>query len=812
MTGVIIPEGESSSSVISMTSNMQPESTDRIYFIMKYFRHENDSPKETAQKDTIIPSCLTVLVLFLVSIPHLITASPSIFLVSTILSIVSSFCTLVYVWKTKKISTALVTCLLIIFLISIFIIDLVAASNVSERLWPLIIVIIDILLCCRISTSPFVLCTVLYLLVTAFESNQRVGIFDIESYPGQKCIQCTCGDPPCPKTLSLAISDQLSVMTVFLLDYFFTSNFAKGLICEKLKVEKNVLLAEKVIECLVKFDLERAESEINSSPMTELTRSLTQLVRNLELYRPFLPESLFEESEVCLQKVIPPPGLHGEQVSIVFTDIKNSTDCWESAPLAMKKALRSHNNAIRNCMRDFNGYEIKTIGDSFMVAFTSLEDAFHFGLQVHCRLLEVNWPTDLLHIPHCKADKSGDWSGLRVRIGISWGDISMEVQQNSDRFDYFGPIVNQASRIERVCIPGAVCASEAAYKELRKIDLSNCGVSPFHMAETIEMSNVDLRGIGKQTLWCLVPSTLPTRCEQITYQLLNGIQKEKKSSIKTESENTSTGSNLSRTISAKKVVQVRELFSQVLQKRNISVASIDIKLGTAFQDYIEDSDPQYILTKNLKSIISSADRTDGIVISVLATSVTVAWNVSNKTVNHVSGSFRFSFLLSKSQTSGCFIGLSNGGVFYGTVGALEQRFVTAVGSVVNVASALCYTAADLNATCLYSSTDKKLSANSDSSLSSSLRPVDTWCLHGKELDGFIVYQVSKSMLSVIFSSPDVSVVHDICVGWEWSDVYEEAFIAGDVEIITKKGNHDRIIRRVIANMNSESHFREPVKV
>jgi serine/threonine protein kinase len=74
-------------------------------------------------------------------------------------------------------------------------------------------------------------------------------------------------------------------------------------------------------------------------------------------------------------------------VTIVFTDVEvcysrfqtnifqGSTALWEAHPVVMQHALRIHNQTMRSTMRKHNGYEIKTEGDSFMVAFVDPMDA-----------------------------------------------------------------------------------------------------------------------------------------------------------------------------------------------------------------------------------------------------------------------------------------------------------------------------------------------------------------------------------------------------------------------------------------------------
>jgi len=71
-------------------------------------------------------------------------------------------------------------------------------------------------------------------------------------------------------------------------------------------------------------------------------------------------------------------------------------------------------------MEQYNGYEVKTEGDSFMVAFKKAATAIRFCQEVQESLLTEVWPEELLTQPACKEeihDETGVllFKGLRVR-------------------------------------------------------------------------------------------------------------------------------------------------------------------------------------------------------------------------------------------------------------------------------------------------------------------------------------------------------------------------------------------------------------
>lgn len=127
----------------------------------------------------------------------------------------------------------------------------------------------------------------------------------------------------------------------------------------------------------------------------------------------------------------------------MFTDVEASTPQWESFPEAMKVALEQHYAVLRNKLIDFEGYEVKTVGDAMMAAFQSPKAAAQWCMSVQQALLEVQWPKDIMESPFARLEKSKDEStvicaGLRVRIGAHYGVAHMQYDKTTGRADYFG--------------------------------------------------------------------------------------------------------------------------------------------------------------------------------------------------------------------------------------------------------------------------------------------------------------------------------------------------------------------------------------
>eukprot|EP00667_Euglena_gracilis_P002961 EG_transcript_2964 len=157
--------------------------------------------------------------------------------------------------------------------------------------------------------------------------------------------------------------------------------------------------------------------------------------------------------------------------AVVFTDIQSSTGLWGRDPVEMSRCLQAHHELIRELIREHRLYEVKTVGDSFMVTTSSAHDALLFALDVQTTLFENDWEwegaddfyreTTLAFTKATSADEYSElWNGLRVRVGIHYGLGEVTYDEVSKGYDYYGPVVNAAARIEALGHGGQVVVSE----------------------------------------------------------------------------------------------------------------------------------------------------------------------------------------------------------------------------------------------------------------------------------------------------------------------------------------------------------------
>ena len=164
--------------------------------------------------------------------------------------------------------------------------------------------------------------------------------------------------------------------------------------------------------------------------------------------------------------ISPPAGL----VTLIFTDVQGSTGIWENSPNVMRGALAIHDTLMRETLEMMGGYEVKTEGDAFMVAFADPLVALQWCLTVQERLTAAQWPPELLGLTDAAEvfDSHGRpiFRGLRVRMGIHAGVPECKPDPKTGRMDYFGPMVNRAARVGAAAHGGQILVSGSVWNQI----------------------------------------------------------------------------------------------------------------------------------------------------------------------------------------------------------------------------------------------------------------------------------------------------------------------------------------------------------
>ena len=456
-------------------------------------------------------------------------------------------------------------------------------------------------------------------------------------------------------------------------------------------------------------DMQLEESHLRPTIFFELgvmQQSFEKMVRNLKEYKAYVPTAVLEGSNII--SVPPPSGT----IAIVFTDIVSSTSLWARAPSAMNDALEMHNECIRTLMHKYNGYEVKTIGDSFMVSFGELQDAVIFCLKTQEELVKQKWPTELDLPPQYskQTDALPQWSGLRLRMGCQFGEAGIEENPLTGRIDYRGSTVNMAARLEAKALPGTLCVSKEIYRQITKGKLSEIG-NPVVQ----DFGSHELRGIGNRELVVICPTGLSSRLNsKAAYEIaMHEFQLD---------ETTSAGGSVtSATLSTASTVRLsvrskRTGLTLALGQLTIAVCRLnDFQNTRVFDNF----------NLMLKAAIEAASQTDGVLGNVTGKTLTVVWNGSKQCKLHTTSALRFASQLQCRISSISRIGIGTGSLLYGNVGTNTQRFATAFGRPLEAAEAAADMAQSLGTFAVIADcNDGKLASNP--AIVPFLRLADVW--------------------------------------------------------------------------------------
>ncbi|KAK7199354.1 receptor-type adenylate cyclase [Novymonas esmeraldas] len=196
------------------------------------------------------------------------------------------------------------------------------------------------------------------------------------------------------------------------------------------------------------------------------------------------------------------PKDRDEPVTLIFTDIESSTAMWAALPQLMADAIAAHHRVIRQVIKRYKCYEVKTIGDSFMIACKDAHSAVCLACEVQAELLGYDWGTAEIdstyrefelarvdsvdgYVPTTARlspeEYEGLWRGLRVRMGLHTGLSDIRYDEVTKGYDYYGDTSNMAARTEAIANGGQVVATETTWWALshdERAGLSHTAMGP----------------------------------------------------------------------------------------------------------------------------------------------------------------------------------------------------------------------------------------------------------------------------------------------------------------------------------------------
>ncbi|XP_018644553.1 hypothetical protein Smp_112590 [Schistosoma mansoni] len=195
------------------------------------------------------------------------------------------------------------------------------------------------------------------------------------------------------------------------------------------------------------------------------------------------------------------PKEQTDPVTLIFTDIESSTALWAAHPELMPDAVATHHYLIRSLIGRYKCYEVKTVGDSFMIASKSPFAAVQLAQELQLCFLHHDWGTNALDESYWEFEQqraeedekytpptarldpevySRLWNGLRVRVGIHTGLCDIRHDEVTKGYDYYGRTPNMAARTESVANGGQVLMTHEVYlslsaEEREQIDVTALG-------------------------------------------------------------------------------------------------------------------------------------------------------------------------------------------------------------------------------------------------------------------------------------------------------------------------------------------------
>eukprot|EP01061_Rhynchopus_euleeides_P047970 TRINITY_DN9953_c0_g1_i1.p1 TRINITY_DN9953_c0_g1~~TRINITY_DN9953_c0_g1_i1.p1 ORF type:complete len:1890 (+),score=606.29 TRINITY_DN9953_c0_g1_i1:147-5672(+) len=524
-------------------------------------------------------------------------------------------------------------------------------------------------------------------------------------------------------------------------------------------------LAEEIANSLVRLSLDEADrliSECDSEVPPSLLSAYKSLLLNLDAYIPFLPASLVEvktEETAFSQKRAQDrvareiEGNPPDTAAIAFTDIQSSTALWEAAPQAMKIGLDKHNQVIREVISETHGYEVKTIGDAFMVAFTSGKDALRFGVRIQEELVGAKWPAPLMDVSHCAeqidpATGARVWGGPRVRVGIHMGEVEPQRNPITGRIDFFGNTVNKSARVEGASIGGAVAVTEELLQAVGEEDLKEFG-----SLVQLPIGKVPLKGVKQLSQLTLVmPESLAGRKKDVLAALME--KREPKPSPKVA---LSAGTGTTKGMMMSGYSFRIERSHHPLNFASATCATVRVNYGYLSNVQIAPRAVASVLTPVLETI----QRTEGLMQTICGSLLLATWNVNRKCDSHAIQAVRFSAILRDlgwnalaphevwgGQVS---LGLATGNCLHGGVGSHTQRVMVVLGGVVSLSQRLTFVAEKAKSFALCAGMPGARGFVDEQSLRLNLRPIDMM-RSSTSADDVVVHEINTASLATVLMS------------------------------------------------------------
>eukprot|EP01062_Namystynia_karyoxenos_P049826 TRINITY_DN3834_c0_g1_i1.p1 TRINITY_DN3834_c0_g1~~TRINITY_DN3834_c0_g1_i1.p1 ORF type:complete len:979 (+),score=204.15 TRINITY_DN3834_c0_g1_i1:101-2938(+) len=638
--------------------------------------------------------------------------------------------------------------------VGLLLMDWHSAARVNPRVLTTMVGVLDLALVvdCRAGVQNCIIVAILlWITLERGEASARFGLYDAGNFSSTDPAiprLCDCTHTPCGITVVAGILTGAIWAITLLLDYYITRQFAQSMRKQLALVDAGVRVSETITELIASYAVQEAQVVVDGPEGLQLPpalcRSYRQLLANLEAYRPFLPDWVLmpdsdRPTQLSYSQQSPSPvasggeltrapglGVDTPSVCVIFTDVQSSTQLWELHPVGMAEGLRVHNQLMREVALANEGYEVKTIGDSFMLVFREAGRGVRFGYDAQLRLIDQKWHPDLTKHDLCRSRSTPGgvvvWHGLRVRIGVHYGAVRVEPNPITRRADYFGPTVNCAARVENCLANGGLTGvTEAVIRELGEAGLAQLGEVARH-----DLGPLQLKGVSRRVpVSILLPACLKPRLEVVpevrhgrtqrarrvsvmmrvsVHSEHSGISQQSHSSSGSRSPTAGRGETaqghppratpaagrLWRHMRAGKATccWLRMKHSSVLEAGLQAVGASSAWSAPSAVGF-EAVESQYPAEELLSAAELAADMSEGVVSAVFSAGYIVTWNGLRSCADHFSRPPDFLHAFGpRCERVGWTAGAASSAVRCGTLNGCRHRYPTVTGACVEIACCL----------------------------------------------------------------------------------------------------------------------------
>lgn len=216
----------------------------------------------------------------------------------------------------------------------------------------------------------------------------------------------------------------------------------------------------------------------------------------------------------------------------------------------MPRAVAAYYRLVRETIDKYWAYEVKILGDAFMIVCKDAYTALQLARDVQIKLLLHDWQTNTIDAAYRRYEENkmnhnpeyisptlnmdplqyvARWNGLRARIGMHTGLCDISFSKELNGFDYSGEAVQFAACLTSVANGGQILTNEAtwyalSYEEREHFDYNNLDAKRINgVGIPLEVYQLNaIPGRAYPALRLDAEPTLPDMMQMANYNPLQG--------------------------------------------------------------------------------------------------------------------------------------------------------------------------------------------------------------------------------------------------------------------------------------------------